>query len=102
MNMWAFKYSSNASDWPIAGTATHADVAAVNVNIWLTPDVANEEPEAGGLVIYTKEAPAEWGFEDYNGVNALPRIHAYLNDSDRIFVPHLRNRVVIFNSNLFH
>ena len=102
MNMWAFKYAHNASDWPIQGTAVHADVAAVNVNMWLTDDSANEDPEGGGLTIYTKQAPREWGFADYNSLEQVPRIKAFLNDSGRVVVPHRRNRVVLFNSNLFH
>merc|ERR1712232_54062 len=74
MNMWAFKYSNNASDWPLEGTAPHADVAAVNVNIWIADDDSNEEPEGGGLVIYTRQAPKEWGFADYNSLTESPRI----------------------------
>lgn len=102
MNMWAFKYSNNESDWPLAGTAVHADVAAVNVNMWITEDAANEDAEGGGLIIYKKHAPKTWGFEDYNSLDQVPHIQAFLNNSDRIIVPHRRNRVVMFNSNLFH
>lgn len=102
MNMWAFKYSNNASDWPLEGTAVHADVAAVNVNLWITNDQANEDPEGGGLVVYTKQAPKDWGFADYNSLDQVPKIKEYLQDSDRVVVPHRQNRVVLFNSNLFH
>lgn len=102
MNMWAFKYANNVSDWPLNGTEVHADVAAVNVNFWLAPDAANEEADGGGLVVYTKHAPKEWGFADYNGLDAVPRIREYLRDSGYHKVPHRRNRAVIFNSNLFH
>ncbi|CAE8633959.1 unnamed protein product, partial [Polarella glacialis] len=74
MNMWAFKYSNNASDWPLQGTAVHADVAAVNVNLWLTADEANDEADGGGLIVHTKQAPKEWGFADYNSLQQVPRI----------------------------
>lgn len=102
MNMWAFKYANNASDFPIQGTAPHADVAAVNVNLWLTENDANEDLEGGGLVVYTKQAPRDWGFADYNSLARLPQIRAHLSDSGRVVVPHRQNRVVVFNSNLFH
>lgn len=102
MNMWAFKYANNASDFPLNGTAVHADIAAVNVNLWISPDIANEDEDGGGLIIYTKHAPRDWGFADYNGLDAVPRIRSFLMDSKRVMVPHKRNRAVIFNSNLFH
>lgn len=102
MNIWAFKYANNASDWDVQGTAVHADVAAVNVNLWITDDDANEDPEGGGLVIYTKQAPREWGFTDYNSMDKIPTIRKYLGDSSRVTVPHKQNRIVLFNSNLFH
>jgi hypothetical protein len=46
--MWAYKYHEDYT-----GINTHADEAAVNVNIWLTPDDANLDPTSGGLVIFT-------------------------------------------------
>jgi hypothetical protein len=46
--MWAYKYHDEYT-----GINTHADEAAVNVNIWLTPDGANLDPTSGGLVIFT-------------------------------------------------
>ena len=80
----------------------HADFAAVNVNFWLTPDEANLDPASGGLVIWDKEAPLDWDFADYNRDPA--RIRQFLEGAGarRITVPHRQNRVVIFNSDLFH
>lgn len=46
--LWAYKYDSDYT-----GINLHADEAAVNVNIWLTPDEANLDPESGGLVVFT-------------------------------------------------
>eukprot|EP00927_Polykrikos_kofoidii_P017752 TRINITY_DN18110_c0_g1_i1.p1 TRINITY_DN18110_c0_g1~~TRINITY_DN18110_c0_g1_i1.p1 ORF type:complete len:466 (+),score=54.72 TRINITY_DN18110_c0_g1_i1:90-1487(+) len=102
MNMWGFKYANNGSDFPIQGTAVHADVAAVNINIWITDDSANEDADGGGLLIYTKGAPKEWSFSDYNSLDQVPRIREYLKDSVRVVIPHKRNRLVMFNSNFFH
>ncbi len=93
--MWAYKYDSR-----IGGIECHADAAAVNVNFWITPDDANLAPESGGLVVYMREAPLEWDFEQYN--RDQEPILEFLGDSDSVTVPYRQNRVVVFNSNLFH
>ena len=58
---WAFKYDSRMD-----GIGIHADEAAVNVNFWITPDIANRDPESGGLVIWDKAAPLNWDFAKFN------------------------------------
>jgi len=95
--MWAFKYDHRLSGIPI-----HADFAAVNVNFWLTPDDANLDPDGGGLKVWDKEAPLDWDFKTYN--NNEPAIRQFLHESNAqmIDVPHRQNRVVMFNSDLFH
>jgi tetratricopeptide (TPR) repeat protein len=95
--LWAFKYDSRLDGIPI-----HADFAAVNVNFWITPDDANRDPAAGGLIFWDKEAPLDWDFETYNA--DVPAIRAFLKESRAraVNVPHRQNRVVIFNSDLFH
>jgi tetratricopeptide (TPR) repeat protein len=95
--LWGYKYDSRQS-----GISVHADFAAVNVNFWLAPDDANLDPNHGGLVIWDKEAPQDWDFDDYN--NNVSRIQEFLQTSDAkpMVVPHRQNRVVLFNSDLFH
>ncbi len=99
--MWAFKYDSS-----MQGIQMHADVAAVNLNFWITPDDANLEPDSGGLVIWNKEAPQDWQFQDYNSGSSdrQSRINEFLKASgaERITVPYRQNRAVLFNSDLFH
>jgi len=94
---WAYKYDSSLS-----GIAVHADFAAINVNFWITPDTANLNPASGGLVVYDVEAPLDWNFKTYN--ENQNRIRNYLSDHDsgKIVVPYGENRIVLFNSNLFH
>ena len=70
------------------------------MNFWITPDDANLDPESGGLVVYKREAPLEWDFEEYN--KDQERIRAFLGSSESVTVPYRQNRAVIFNSNLFH
>jgi len=97
---WAYKYDSELQE----GIDAHADQAAVNVNFWITPDSDNLEPNRGGLVIYKAVAPASWDFEDFNNrgradqIAELIREDGYRNST----VVYRQNRVVIFDSSLFH
>ena len=95
--LWAYKYDSRLS-----GIGVHADFAAINVNFWITPDTANLNSASGGLVVYDVEAPLDWNFKTYN--NDQNRIRTFLADQDsgKIVVPYGENRIVLFNSNLFH
>jgi hypothetical protein len=97
--LWGFK---NGAHLP-ADSTQHADFAAVNVNFWITPDSANLEPGAGGLVIYDVDAPLSWDFDMYNR-RRDDVIKPYLlsQDARAISVPYRQNRAVIFNSDLFH
>ena len=103
--LWAYKYDSRASDKKnsFTGINVHADFAAVNVNFWITPASANLDPLSGGLVVYNVEAPIDWNFEDYNN-NDHNKSHEKLQSSDqeKAIVPYNENRVVLFNSSLFH
>ena len=93
--MWAYIYDSAMS-----GITPHADQAALNLNFWLTPDSANLDLRTGGLVIYTREAPADWDFAAYN---SRPwDIEVFVRGSGSVVVPHRCNRLVMFNSNLIH
>lgn len=96
---WAFKQDSARR-----GLSLHADAAAVNVNFWITPDEANLNPEKGGLIVYDKEAPADWNFAAYNSEQNKPKILEWLNQSgaNTIRIPYRANRAVVFNSDLFH
>ena len=102
--VWAYKYDSRASNpgSDVTGIRIHADFAAVNINFWITQSTANLDPDSGGMIVYNTEAPKDWSFDMYN--NNLSRIQEELRKSncDREVIPHRENRMVIFNSNLFH
>ena len=102
--VWAYKYDSRSCDpnSDITGINIHADFAAVNVNFWVTQSEANLDPDSGGLVVYNTEAPKSWSFQRYN--NDPENIQEELRKSDggKVVIPHRGNRMVIFNSNLFH
>jgi Flp pilus assembly protein TadD len=94
---WIFKCDSR-----MKALDTHADFAAVNVNIWLTPDAANADLESGGLTIFDKTAPADWSFESYNSKSDI--IAGYLEESGASprNVHYRHNRALVFRSSLFH
>ena len=102
--LWAYKYDSRACDKnnSFTGINAHADFAAVNVNFWITPKSANLDPSSGGLVVYNAEAPLEWDFKTYNNNEEKIREEIFKYDQKKTIVPYNENRVVIFNSNLFH
>lgn len=95
--MWGYKCDST-----LPALGTHADAAAVNVNFWITEDEANLDPEHGGLLVYTNDAPREWGFAKFNMDSET--IERYLEScgSVSIRVPYRSNRAVVFDSDLFH
>lgn len=96
---WAFKHDSARR-----GLNIHADAAAVNVNFWITPDKANLNQETGGLVVYDKEAPRDWNFQEYNSDKNKPKILAWLKQvgAQTVRIPYRANRAIVFNSDLFH
>ena len=95
--IWAFKGMDEQK-----GIDLHADDGAVSVNFWVTPDSANLDSDHGGLVVYTKQTPADWRLKSYDDDRAA--IRAYLADADdtKIVIPYRENRAVIFDSRLFH
>ncbi|MCB2082101.1 MAG: tetratricopeptide repeat protein [Hyphomicrobiales bacterium] len=94
---WAFKYDST-----MHGINPHADAAAININFWITPDEANQDPETGGLLLWDVPAPDDWPFKDYN--SNTEKILDFLKDKkpNERRVSHRQNRALIFNSTLFH
>ena len=102
--MWAYKYDSlrHSTDSSVTGINVHADFAAVNVNFWITPSQSNLNEESGGLIVYDVEAPVSWDFETYNSDQALIRKELETKNGVASVIPYRGNRIVIFNSNLFH
>ena len=95
--MWAFSYGQAGG-----GTRKHADKAAININLWITPDSACPDPEAAGLVVHDVAAPPDWHFSDYNLDSApLERLVAREGRAP-VRVPYRCNRAVIFDSSLIH
>ena len=106
--IWSYKYDStwhrNIKSTSSSGTSLHADSAAVNVNIWITADEANLDEASGGLVLYEgTKAPYDMSFESYN--TEPNKVRAWLKNAPntvRRVVTYKANRMVMFDSQLFH
>lgn len=96
--LWGYK---NGHYLP-ADSSTHADFAAVNVNFWITPDEANLDENCGGLMIYGVDAPLNWDFYTYNGRPDIIKAFLQRQQANVITIPYRQNRMIIFNSDLFH
>jgi hypothetical protein len=97
-HLWAFK---NTEHLPPDSTI-HADFAVVNVNFWITPTEANLDPQCGGLKIYELDAPRSWHFSTYNEGIAVIKDYIAVRGPREMRIPYRRNRLVVFNSDLFH
>ena len=94
---WAYKYFKNKS-----GLGVHCDDGAVSINFWITPDQANNNPDAGGLVLWNKKVS-----RDYLGEMIAQRQEQFKQviaepDAESFHVPHRSNRAVLFQSNVLH
>ncbi len=74
----------------------------MNVNFWIAPDDANLDPARGGLVVWDKEAPADWDFAAYNTDLAAMKRFLAETKAKPVTIPHRQNRAAIFNSDFFH
>ncbi|NKC13830.1 MAG: tetratricopeptide repeat protein [Gammaproteobacteria bacterium] len=98
--VWAFKYFSDAP-----GIGVHADDAAVNINLWLTPDEARlPGADGGGLLIWDTPPPGDWNFTAINNSASTSAMQRFIQDSGAkaVNVPYRANRAAIFCSDLFH
>ena len=94
---WAFKCNNQ-----MKGIKIHADYAAINVNLWITPDKANLNKNTGGLLIWDKESPKNWNFDKYNNNHIEIKKILKKSKSKMKRIKYKSNRAIIFNSNLFH
>jgi tetratricopeptide (TPR) repeat protein len=97
---WFFKYTDEAPN----GIGIHADPAAVNINIWLTPDEARVR--GGGLTVFKRVADDRSAVADYNhefaSEEAEMALRQQLEEGGSVHVEYRSNRAVIFISDQFH
>ena len=100
VNAWIFKSDSLTSKRSVT---PHADLALVNINIWLTPDEANLSEGTGGLKVYNispKNVYDEMWQYSVHG-NKLKE-WLVVHNATSVSVPYKRNRAVIFDSSRIH
>jgi tetratricopeptide (TPR) repeat protein len=94
---WTFKYMEEVS-----GLSTHADDGAVSVNLWITPNEANLNPDTGGIEFWNKKAPFHYFGKPHE--EKMKDAQTLLNepDAESVYVPYRCNRAMVFHSNVFH
>jgi tetratricopeptide (TPR) repeat protein len=95
--LWAYKYQQG-----MGGTELHADVGAVSINLWVTPDAANLDPEGGGLEILPLVTPPEWDFRRMNVERDALRRFAAVSGTAPVQIAYRCNRMVVFDARLLH
>ena len=85
------------------GVPPHADLAEVNLNLWITPDAANLDATQGGLDVYKYRVSTRAEFNKFQAMEFKDgeQTNEVLS-SEKISVPYKRNRMVLFNSDLVH
>lgn len=97
MYAWAFRYHTNHE-----GVRLHHDSAQINVNLWLTPNAYNLQPQTGGLVLYPKNPPASWDLERYSLSAEQMKGLIQKEQIEPLKIPYKQGRLVIFNSRFLH
>jgi hypothetical protein len=95
--IWAYKYEQG-----MGGTELHADVGAVSLNLWVTPDTSNLDPEGGGLDILPVVLPPEWDFQRMNVERDALRRFAADSGTTPVRIPYRCNRMIVFDARLPH
>ena len=114
IDFWSYKYhnieelqrqvTGSERDARQSGISQHADAARINLNMWLTPDSANLDPESGGMTIWDYAVLTKKEFEEFQQIQAIDLIGERLKQAGSVpsHVPYKRNRMVLFDSSLVH
>jgi hypothetical protein len=93
---WAFMHQRNA------GLKVHADNGAVTLDLWITPDEFNRDPETGGLVFFdVKREPGQL-IHEFNTVEWAERYFEENTQGRSQKVGYRFNRAVLFDAGTFH
>ena len=94
---WAFVCDNEGS-----GVTPHADPASINVNLWVTKNESVDDPTKNGLIIYDKQRPEDWSYDQYNSdVDGIKNYLKETNAKPRL-IPYQYNRIILFDSRYFH
>ena len=73
----------------------------MNLNLWITPDSANLNPNIGGLDVWKYHVNSALEFNEFQKLK-YGEAHRVLEESEKISIPYKRNRMVLFKSDLVH
>ena len=95
---WTFIYHNHSN-----GVTAHADPAAINFNLWVTPDQCLV-PGSGsnGFDIWKVMPPDHWTWQQYNRDVGLIETFLDQYQQQKISIEYRFNRMVIFDSKFFH
>lgn len=94
---WAYMYHGERS-----GLALHADPGEVSLNLWITPDSANLDPDGGGLTLWNKPVPAHYARVDAAERKRIGEALIAEPDARTLDVPYRCNRAILFNAFTVH
>jgi hypothetical protein len=93
---WAFMHQRNA------GLKVHADNGAITLDLWMTPDECNLNPDTGGLVFFdVKRDPAQM-IHEFNTVEWAEQYFRQHTCGRSEKVAYRFNRGVLFDAATFH
>jgi hypothetical protein len=95
--LWAYKHAPGGS-----GTDLHADIGTVSANLWIAPDGSSLDPAGGGIEIWPVRKPDDWSFREANVERDGIRARLARAAVPPAVIPHRCNRLVLFDSRLFH
>ncbi len=84
------------------GLCPHSDTGLVTLDIWLTPDDYNLDPDTGGLLLYDVKRTSD---QDIHQFNARPWCVEYYEQNTRggnAKVGYRFNRAILFDARNFH
>lgn len=97
VNYWCLMAHNNI------GINPHSDDSAITINLWLTPDVYNQNPNTGGLILYDVKRGQDLKVHEFT--SEAGGCTDYLRNNtngEKIVIPYRCNRAVIFDGKTFH
>ena len=93
---WAIMMHKNV------GVGPHADAGAIAVNLWLTPDEHNADPDTGGLTFFDVKREEGAPYHKYNDPVSAATYIGERTLGATFRVPYRYGRAVVFDAATFH
>ncbi|MFT5173805.1 MAG: tetratricopeptide (TPR) repeat protein [Gammaproteobacteria bacterium] len=80
----------------------HADRGAISLNLWITPDAANLDPQRGGLLIWNKRVPSNYFDCSPQEIDHIHEQMVSAADARPSIIAYRSNRAMLFRSDVLH